>query len=203
MVVFFIVALWLPLQKSDACSGILLKGSSSSTLPPSGCSQRFFSNSVGSLPYSMMNSEKAVSVNSCYKNKVNWQQVNNKDQRVAGSSIRNSMRSWVICEGQKVDPLSFTSKGHLRWFRHLTTMPPGHLLGGVLQTCPTVRKPHGRPMTCWRDYISQLAWVDIKPFFILPFTFWSLCGHAKSCKSQNKKTAEFYLLIVERTLTET
>lgn len=25
----------------------------------------------------MMNSEKAVSVNSCYKNKVNWQKVNN------------------------------------------------------------------------------------------------------------------------------
>lgn len=78
MVVFFIVALWLPLQKSDsACSGLLLKGSSSSTLPPSGCSQGVFSNSVGSLPYSMMNSEMAFSLNWCYTNKVNWQQVSN------------------------------------------------------------------------------------------------------------------------------
>ncbi|KAI3364590.1 hypothetical protein L3Q82_011375 [Scortum barcoo] len=28
----------------------------------------------------------------------------------------------------------------------------------VFQACPTGRRPQGRPRTCWRDYVSQLAW---------------------------------------------
>ena len=29
------------------------------------------------------------------------------------------------------------------------------------RTCPTTRRPHGRPKTCWRDYISQLLWESV------------------------------------------
>ncbi|TWW75398.1 hypothetical protein D4764_13G0000600 [Takifugu flavidus] len=28
----------------------------------------------------------------------------------------------------------------------------------VFQTCPTGKRPRGRPRTKWRDYISRLAW---------------------------------------------
>ncbi|KAI3355102.1 hypothetical protein L3Q82_017969 [Scortum barcoo] len=37
-------------------------------------------------------------------------------------------------------------------------MPPGRLPREVFQACPTGRRPRGRPRTCWRDYVSQLAW---------------------------------------------
>lgn len=36
----------------------------------------------------------------------------------------------------------------LSWISHVTRMPPGHLLDYVFWACPT----------CWRDYVSPLAW---------------------------------------------
>lgn len=46
----------------------------------------------------------------------------------------------------------------LRWLTDLTMMPPGRLLGEVLQACPTWRRPRGRQRAQWRDCISQLSW---------------------------------------------
>uniref|UniRef100_A0A3B3ZRT3 Uncharacterized protein n=1 Tax=Periophthalmus magnuspinnatus TaxID=409849 RepID=A0A3B3ZRT3_9GOBI len=37
-------------------------------------------------------------------------------------------------------------------------MPPGRLPREVFWACPTGRRSWGRPRTCWRDYVSQLAW---------------------------------------------
>ncbi|TWW66933.1 hypothetical protein D4764_20G0009650 [Takifugu flavidus] len=37
-------------------------------------------------------------------------------------------------------------------------MPSGRLPLEVFRTCPTGRRPRGRPRTRWRDYISRLAW---------------------------------------------
>uniref|UniRef100_A0A8C4XIC4 Catenin alpha-2 n=1 Tax=Erpetoichthys calabaricus TaxID=27687 RepID=A0A8C4XIC4_ERPCA len=37
-------------------------------------------------------------------------------------------------------------------------MPPGRLPGEVFQARLTGRRPRGRPRTCWRDYVSRLAW---------------------------------------------
>ncbi|KAK3507429.1 hypothetical protein QTP70_020630 [Hemibagrus guttatus] len=37
-------------------------------------------------------------------------------------------------------------------------MPPGRLPGEVYRACPTGKRPRGRPRTCWRDYVSRLAW---------------------------------------------
>ncbi|KAK3507833.1 hypothetical protein QTP70_001201 [Hemibagrus guttatus] len=34
----------------------------------------------------------------------------------------------------------------------------GRLPGGVFRACPTGKRPRGRPRTCWRDYVSRLAW---------------------------------------------
>ncbi|TWW59881.1 hypothetical protein D4764_06G0014110 [Takifugu flavidus] len=53
--------------------------------------------------------------------------------RVAGLSLRDRVRSSDIREELEVEPL-------------------------LLRTCPTGRRPHGRPRTRWRDYISRLAW---------------------------------------------
>ena len=46
----------------------------------------------------------------------------------------------------------------MRWFEHLVRMPPGSLPGEVFRSCPTGRRPLGRPRTRWRDYVSLLAW---------------------------------------------
>lgn len=35
-------------------------------------------------------------------------------------------------------------RSHLRWFEHLTRMPPGHLLGEVYRACPTWKRPLGQ-----------------------------------------------------------
>ncbi|KAK3532138.1 hypothetical protein QTP86_008588 [Hemibagrus guttatus] len=41
---------------------------------------------------------------------------------------------------------------------HHLVMPLGRLPGEVFWACPTGKRPRGRPRTCWRDYVSQLAW---------------------------------------------
>uniref|UniRef100_A0A669C209 Reverse transcriptase domain-containing protein n=1 Tax=Oreochromis niloticus TaxID=8128 RepID=A0A669C209_ORENI len=80
-------------------------------------------------------------------------------RRVAGLSLRDRVRSSAIREGLRVEPLLLhIERSQLRWFGHLTRMPPGRLLGEVFRACPTGRRPRGRPRTRWRDYISRLAW---------------------------------------------
>ena len=80
-------------------------------------------------------------------------------RRVAGLSLRDRVRSSVIRERLKVEPLLLRiERSQLRWFGHLVRMPPGRLPGEVFWACPTGRRPRGRPRTRWRDYISRLAW---------------------------------------------
>ena len=80
-------------------------------------------------------------------------------RRVAGLSLRDRVRSSVIRERLKVEPLLLRiERNQLRWFGHLVRMLPGRLPGEVFRACPTGRRPRGRPRTRWRDYISQLAW---------------------------------------------
>ncbi|KAK3511498.1 hypothetical protein QTP70_009001 [Hemibagrus guttatus] len=50
----------------------------------------------------------------------------------------------------------------LRWLGHLFRMPPGRLPGEVFRACPTGKRPRGRPRTCWRDYVSRLAWERLR-----------------------------------------
>uniref|UniRef100_A0A8C6NQZ4 Reverse transcriptase domain-containing protein n=1 Tax=Nothobranchius furzeri TaxID=105023 RepID=A0A8C6NQZ4_NOTFU len=79
-------------------------------------------------------------------------------QRVAGLSLRDRVRSSVIWEGLRVDPLLLSiERSQLRWLGHLVRMPPGRLPGEVFRACPTRRRPKGRPRTRWRDYVSHLA----------------------------------------------
>ncbi|TWW54837.1 hypothetical protein D4764_0216900 [Takifugu flavidus] len=60
--------------------------------------------------------------------------------RVAGLSLRDRVRSSDIREELGVEPLLL------------------HIERKVFRTCPTGRRPRGRPRTKWRDYISHLAW---------------------------------------------
>ncbi|TWW73181.1 hypothetical protein D4764_15G0005750 [Takifugu flavidus] len=59
--------------------------------------------------------------------------------REARLSVRDRVRSSDIREGLGVEPLLL------------------HIERKVFQTCPTGRRPRGRPRTKWRDYISHLA----------------------------------------------
>ncbi|KAK3563836.1 hypothetical protein QTP86_002735 [Hemibagrus guttatus] len=61
-------------------------------------------------------------------------------RRVAGCSLRDRVKSSVTGEELGVEPLLLhVERGPLRWLGHL-------------------KRPWGRPRTCWRDYVSRLAW---------------------------------------------
>ena len=80
-------------------------------------------------------------------------------RRVAGLSLRDRVRSSDIRRELGVEPLLLRiERSQLRWFGHLTRMPPGRLPLEVFRARPTGRRPRGRPRTRWRDYISLLAW---------------------------------------------
>ncbi|XP_054656606.1 uncharacterized protein LOC129194983 [Dunckerocampus dactyliophorus] len=77
-------------------------------------------------------------------------------RRVAGLTLRDRVRSSVIREELRVEPLLLhIERSQLRWLGHLVRMPPGRLPGEVFRACPAGRRPRGRPR---RDYVSQLAW---------------------------------------------
>ncbi|XP_054621698.1 uncharacterized protein vopp1b isoform X1 [Dunckerocampus dactyliophorus] len=80
-------------------------------------------------------------------------------RRVAGLSLRDRVRSTVIRERLRVEPLLLRiERSQMRWLGHLVRMPPGRLPGEVFRASPTGKRPRGRPRTRWRDYVSQLAW---------------------------------------------
>ncbi|XP_051931184.1 uncharacterized protein LOC127607121 [Hippocampus zosterae] len=80
-------------------------------------------------------------------------------RRVSGLSLRDKVRSSVIREGLRVEPLlHHIERSHMRWLAHVIRMPPERLPGEVLRTCPTGRRPRGQPRTHRRGYITQLAW---------------------------------------------
>ncbi|KAK0137740.1 hypothetical protein N1851_026044 [Merluccius polli] len=80
-------------------------------------------------------------------------------RRVAGLSLRDRLRSSVIREELRVDPLLLrVERSQMRWLVHLVRMPPGRLPGEVFRARPTGRRPRGRPRTRWRNYVSRLAW---------------------------------------------
>ncbi len=80
-------------------------------------------------------------------------------RRVAGCSLRDRVRSSVTREELRVEPLLLDiERSQLRWLGQLFRMPPGCLPGEVFWARPTGKRPRARPKTCWRDYVSQLAW---------------------------------------------
>ncbi|KAK3562878.1 hypothetical protein QTP86_011111 [Hemibagrus guttatus] len=51
--------------------------------------------------------------------------------------------------------------GHELWVmteRGAVEVALGRFPGEVFRACPTGKRPRGRPRTCWRDYVSRLAW---------------------------------------------
>ena len=80
-------------------------------------------------------------------------------RRVSGLSLRDRMRSSVIRERLKVEPLLLRiERSQMRWLGHLVRMPPERLPHMVFRARPTGKRPRGRPRKRWRDYIAQLAW---------------------------------------------
>ncbi|XP_051775984.1 uncharacterized protein LOC127526050 [Erpetoichthys calabaricus] len=83
-------------------------------------------------------------------------------RRVSGLSLKDRVRSSVIREGLRLEPLLLRiERSQMRWLGHLIRMPTGLLPGEVLWARLTGRRPRGRPWTRWRDYVSWLAWVRL------------------------------------------
>lgn len=73
-------------------------------------------------------------------------------------SLIDMMRSLVICEGLRSEPLLLCiERGQMRWIWPLIRMPPGHILGEFFQACHTGRRSRGRPRPRHSDYVSWLT----------------------------------------------
>ena len=80
-------------------------------------------------------------------------------RRVSGLSLRDRVRSSVIRERLKVEPLLLRiERSQMRWLGHLIRMPSERLPHMVFRARPTGKRPRGRPRTRWRDYTARLAW---------------------------------------------
>uniref|UniRef100_A0A8C5HIP4 Extracellular calcium-sensing receptor-like n=1 Tax=Gouania willdenowi TaxID=441366 RepID=A0A8C5HIP4_GOUWI len=89
--------------------------------------------------------------------------------RVAWLSLRDRVRSSVIREGLRVEPLLLrVEKSQMRWLGHLIRMPPGRLPRKAFRPRPSRRRPRVRPRTRWRDLVSWLAWEH----FVMPRKSW-------------------------------
>lgn len=79
-------------------------------------------------------------------------------QWVAGLSLRDTVRSSFISEVLMGEPLllDIEQLNNMRRFKHLTRMPPGHILVEVLIAAN--RRLQGRPRACWIEYIYWLTW---------------------------------------------
>lgn len=82
---------------------------------------------------------------------------NCSDRSFLGWVARLSLRL-DICRARVEPNLLCIERSYLWWFGHLIRMPPGHLPFEVFWERPTVSRPWGRARTCWRGYISHLAW---------------------------------------------
>ncbi len=79
-------------------------------------------------------------------------------RRMARLILRDRVRSSDIWWELGIEPLLLRiERSQFMWFGHLIRMPPGRCPLEVFWARPT-RRPWGRPRTCWRDYISHLAW---------------------------------------------
>ncbi|TWW73214.1 hypothetical protein D4764_15G0006080 [Takifugu flavidus] len=89
--------------------------------------------------------------------------------RVAGLSLRDRVRSSDIREELGVEPLLL------------------HIERKVFRTCPTGRRPRGRPRTKWRDYISHLAWerLGVPPEELMEVAGERLSGHPPEAAPRN------------------
>ena len=78
-------------------------------------------------------------------------------RRVAGLTLRDTVTSSAPREELGVELLLLCAeRSQMRWY--LVRMPSGLLRGEVFRARPIGRRPPGRPRTCWRDYVSRLAW---------------------------------------------
>ena len=67
-------------------------------------------------------------------------------QRMGRLSLRSRMRGNTIRKRPRLEPLLLRIKrSQLRWFWHLTRMPPGSLLVEFFWACPAGRRPGADP----------------------------------------------------------
>ena len=68
-------------------------------------------------------------------------------------------RFLVIRKSLNIEPLLLRiERSQLRWFGHVSRMPPERLPKQALHAKASGRRPVGRPRTRWTDYIEDLGW---------------------------------------------
>ena len=79
-------------------------------------------------------------------------------RRIAGLTLLDRIRSSDIRETLQVSPLLlWIERSQLKWLGHVIRMPQERLVKQVYETCPTGKRPRGRPRRRWKDYIYNIA----------------------------------------------
>ena len=80
-------------------------------------------------------------------------------RRIEGVTMFNMMRSSEIRKSLNIEPLLLRiERSQLRWFGHVSRMPQERLPKQALLAKANGRRPVGRPITRWSDYVEDLGW---------------------------------------------
>ena len=84
-------------------------------------------------------------------------------QKIEGVTLFNKVRSSEIRKSLNIEPLLLRIKrSQLRWFGHVSRMPPERLPKQALLAKANGRRPLRRPRTRWADCIEDLGWNRLK-----------------------------------------
>ena len=80
-------------------------------------------------------------------------------QRILGVTLFKKVYSSEVRKSLNIEPLLLgIERSQLRWFGHVSRMPQERLPKQALLAKANGRRPVGRPITRWTDYIEDLGW---------------------------------------------
>ena len=85
---------------------------------------------------------------------------------VKGLSLLDKFKSTDIHQSLNIKPLLLDIKlSQLRWYGHVTQMSNERREKQLMDALPSSKRPRGRPLTRWRNYVEDLAWsrLEISP----------------------------------------
>ena len=83
-------------------------------------------------------------------------------QKARGSSLLDKVKSTDIRQSLNTESLLLCIKQlQLRWYSHETRMSHERTAKQLMDALPSGKRPRGRPIIRWRNYVKDLAWLRL------------------------------------------
>ena len=80
-------------------------------------------------------------------------------RKVRGLSLLDKVKSTHIHRSLNIEPLLLRiEQPQLHWYGHVAQMSHQRTAKQLMNALPRGKRPRGRPRTCWRNYVEDLAW---------------------------------------------